>query len=344
MRSLRRDLLERKLWPVIALLLAAVIAVPLVLLKGAPANGTPTPLPPTAAATTTTTTSTSQSATSTVPASSRTSAKKLAARLPRDPFASGMPKLSSKPASASSSPSDSSSSSSSSTSTVAMVSPSPATTSTTTTTAATTPTTPSTSATSTTTTATTTSTTSSTPAATPATAQTSPQSWTTYGVSVRYGKNAGAPVQSDLARLTLLPSARTPALMFLGVMAGGHQAVFALGSGVTHKGPGLCRPDHDRCSAIVLKAGQTEQLTVPTVDGGHQAMILRVVHITGTVTHSRAVALAAYERHSAAGLCDLELADPVSYSQTKGTISTAAAADCQGQPAPIPFPYPVTGP
>jgi hypothetical protein len=170
------------------------------------------------------------------------------------------------------------------------------------------------------------------------------QSWTTYSIAVRYGKNISARLRSDIARLTPLPSASQPAAMFLGVMTGGKQAVFALRAGLGHTGPGLCRPDHTRCSAIMLNAGQTEHLTVPLIDGSLKHVILRVVRITHSVTHSRKVALAAYERYSAAGVCDLALADPVLYNLETGTVTGVPKAVCDNQPASVPFTPLVTSP
>ena len=125
--------------------------------------------------------------------------------------------------------------------------------------------------------------------------------------------------------------------MFLGVMTGGKQAVFALRSGVGHTGPGLCRPDHTRCSAILLKPGQTEQLTVPLTGGAQKQVILRVVRITRSITHSQKAALAAYDRYSAAGLCDLALADPVLYNLGNGTVTGIPKAVCQKQSGAVPF-------
>ena len=157
---------------------------------------------------------------------------------------------------------------------------------------------------------------------------------------MRYGKDTSTPVRTDLPRLAPLSSVTAPQVMFMGVMAGGQQAVFALGSGLGHAGPGLCRPDHAQCSAIVLKAGQTEVITIPTRSGGHRKMLLKLVHISSTITHSHSVALAAYQRHSAAGKCELALSDPVSYSATAGTLSSVAKADCDGEPGAVPFPSP----
>lgn len=331
MSSLRRDLLERKLWPLVALLLAGVVAVPLLLLKGASAAGTPTAPPPPPAAVT---------APSAGHAPATEPAKVLLARIARSPFASGTPKLAAKPASqAQPAASPSAAATATTTTTATMVSPSPSTTS-------------SQSATPTSTTATTpTSSTHSTPTPVSTTASAPPeipvkvQSWTTYSVGVRFGRDASAPIKNNLARLTPLPSARQPEIMFMGVMAGGRQAVFALGAGLQHTGPGLCRPSHTQCSAILLKAGQTEHIVVPAAAGGQpQQLILRLVHIASIVTHSQKAALAAYQRHSAVGLCELALADPVSYSQTSGTVANVARAACRHQAAAVPFRSPVTAP
>ncbi len=138
-------------------------------------------------------------------------------------------------------------------------------------------------------------------------------------------------------RLTPLPSVAEPKAMFMGVMAGGDKAVFALGAGVQHAGPGICRPDRQRCAAIVLRAGQTEQIIAPAA-GGPREVNISVVSIASHVTHSQEEALAAFQRHSAAGLCELSLADPVTYSQGAGTVSPVGSATCKDHPAAVPFP------
>ncbi|MGZ4243441.1 MAG: hypothetical protein ACXVSE_04035 [Solirubrobacteraceae bacterium] len=165
------------------------------------------------------------------------------------------------------------------------------------------------------------------------------KSWTTYSVSVRFGKDLGVPVRSNIARLTALPSAQQPEVMFMGVMSNGGAAVFALRQGVGHTGPGWCHPDHALCSAIVLKAGQTEDLTIPGADGTLQKRMLRVVKITSSVTHSQKAALAAFDRVSHAGLCDLLLADPMLYHLDTGTYSNVPKTACVKYPKAVPFSY-----
>jgi hypothetical protein len=332
MSSLRRDLFERRLWPVIVVLLVAIIAVPLMLRKTASATVTPVPpAPPLAGATAPVQRTTA-----------RLSVHALEVSMPRDPFASGMPKLSAQPASKTTSAGTSSPATTASTTTTAasMVSPAPTTSSsgsasppaaTTTPTTTTTTTAPTTTTTSATTTTTTTSGSSFIPPVPEI------QSWTVYAVDIRVGTGSFASLTSDVARLTPLPSVVEPKAMFMGVLSGGDGAVFALGAGVQHAGPGVCRPDRLRCAAIVLHVGQTEQL-ITQAAGGPRELDLSLVNISSRVTHSQDDALAAFHRHSAAGLCELDLSDPVSYSQGAGTVSAVTAAACKDQPTAVPFP------
>jgi hypothetical protein len=343
MSSLRRDLLERKLWIIVAVLLAAVIAVPVLLLKSASAGGAPTlPAPP--AADTVTSATTSQTSTTKPP--SNAPAKVVLARIARDPFAASVPKLSAKPGSTTAATSASSGASTSSStgsaassgsSTVSMVSPAPATGT------ATGSATASGGANSAGTTATTSTTPTSTIASTsPSTQAAKPvkvQSWTTYSVTVRFGKDLSVPLRTNIARLTPLPSGRAPEVMFMGVMSDGRSAVFALRQAIGHTGPGLCRPDHDLCSAIVLKPGQTERLTIPTASGGERKVVLRVVSLTSSITHSQKVALDAFNRISHSGACDLLLSDPMLYNLETGTLSNVPKSICKGDPNATPFSY-----
>ena len=340
MSSLRRDLLERKLWMIVALLVLAVLAVPLLLLKGSSAGGAALPPAPPAAGAGAAKAVVAQTA----PAKATEPAKVTLARIARDPFASGVHHLQSKPGSPSASTSSSSSStpaSSPSTSTVAMVSPAPApssspsggatSTSSTTPTTPTPPTTPSSAP---------TSTIASAPPSTQSAQPAKVETWTMYSVDVRFGTDLRVPLRADIKRLTPLPSGQEPDVMFQGVMSNGRAAVFALRQGVGHTGPGWCHPDHDLCSAIVLKPGQTEDLTIPGPDGTLQKRMLRVVRITSSITHSDTVARAPFKRLSPPGLCDLVLAEPLTYHLDTGTYSSIPKKDaCAKYPDATPFSY-----
>jgi len=151
-------------------------------------------------------------------------------------------------------------------------------------------------------------------------------------------------VHKDIPRLTALPSAGNPQLMFFGVMSGGREAVFGLGAGVAHAGPGLCRPSRSSCSAIVLKPGEGEEVAWPTATGGVAQAILHLDKITSRVTHSRKEALAAYQRVSKAGICDLSLAQPVSYDPDTGTVQNFPKDACKAQASSAPFAFLKTTP
>jgi hypothetical protein len=170
------------------------------------------------------------------------------------------------------------------------------------------------------------------------------QSWTIYSVSVQFSKDGRGHVHKDIPRLTALPSAGNPQLMFFGVMSNGRQAVFGLGAGVAHAGPGLCRPSRSSCSAIVLSPGDAEEVAWPTRTGGMTQAILHVDKITSRVTHSRQEALKAYKRVSSAGICDLSLAQPVNYDPDTGTVQNFPKDACKAQASSAPFPFLKTTP
>ena len=348
MSALRRDLVERKLWVIVALLVVAVAAVPVFLLKSASADTTPTvPVPPSATPAGTQTATTQK-------VDKKESSKVVLARIARNPFASAVPKLSSKPSSSTSSsaaPSSTTSTTattSSPSSAVAMVSPTPASAGA----GATGASTGSSSGSSTGGIGSSATGTSSGPTSTIASVSPTPQgsqptqaqSWTIYSVSIQFSKDGFGPVHKDIPRLTALPSAGNPQLMFFGVMSGGREAVFGLGAGVAHAGPGLCRPSRSSCSAIVLKPGEGEEVAWPTATGGVAQAILHLDKITSRVTHSRKEALAAYQRVSKAGICDLSLAQPVSYDPDTGTVQNFPKDACKAQASSAPFAFLKTTP
>jgi hypothetical protein len=164
------------------------------------------------------------------------------------------------------------------------------------------------------------------------------QSWTIYSVSIRWGKD-NAPLRNDIPRLTALPSAGNPQVMFFGVLAGGKRAVFGLNDGMAHTGQGMCRPSRSSCSAIVLAPGQREAVAWPNNTGGVDEGVLTLSRITSRVTHSRKEALKAYNRISAAGLCDLSLSQPVTYDPATGTVQNFPKDACKAQAASAPFAF-----
>lgn len=179
------------------------------------------------------------------------------------------------------------------------------------------------------------------------TASTKPSSaghgaWTVYAVSAVVSATGHAAWRADLARLTPLPSVRSPKVMFTGVLGQGRGAVFALGDGVRATGPDRCRPSRADCAAIVLASGQVERLSWSAPGGATVAEYL-ADRITPKKVDSAAAERTAFARVSRAGRCELDLADPLAYDQRRGTVSETATIACRGIRHAVAFPGPHAG-
>ena len=351
LRGIARDLFERRLWPVAAVLLLGVIAAPVLLLHPAPAaleqSAAPAAPATTAAAPTAPvaapTTDTSQSAGDpSVALTSSPFAAAFSSGLSLPPSMEGLLKSTrgtdergavagaplhdpfAHASSASSSPSTSTSSSSAGTSTA-----SAHTAATTTASAPSAPATPR----ATTTPAppvTTTSAVPATPVPGPTAPTSSPSSDTgaraaatraIFHADVRFGTTASNPLVSDAKRLTAFPSALNPVAVFLGVMRGGWGAAFAIREGAEPIGAPSCRPRKQICSWVILHAGETVTLNEkdPTT-GTVTAYQLTLDKIRKTTVTPQA-ATAAGQRVASTGRCLLGPLAAYRYDTQTGTLA-----------------------
>jgi hypothetical protein len=85
---------------------------------------------------------------------------------------------------------------------------------------------------------------------------------TTFHSDVSFGAVESAPVVEDAPRLTAFPSAIAPVAVYLGVMRGGWGAVFALRDDVRPVGAPSCRPRKSICSWVILHPGEAVTLNV----------------------------------------------------------------------------------
>lgn len=79
-----------------------------------------------------------------------------------------------------------------------------------------------------------------------------------YRVSIRFGRAGALRTRKDIARLTPLPSSTYPFFVYLGVLADKKTSVFLISSDVKATGDGTCRPSKDACQTIELREGDTE--------------------------------------------------------------------------------------
>jgi hypothetical protein len=120
---------------------------------------------------------------------------------------------------------------------------------------------------------------------------------TVYNVAVLFGalpagttpETAQLTPYENLKLLTPLPSSQQPLIIFRGVTSGGKSATFTLvGEAILH-GTATCLPSASQCEAIDLKPGQTEQLEYVTATGTQELYELRVVGIVAAEGTSASV-------------------------------------------------------
>ena len=115
-----------------------------------------------------------------------------------------------------------------------------------------------------------------------------------YHVAILFGEvPPGTPAQltpyENLKLLTPLPSAAHALIDFRGVTAGGKSATFTLlGEAILH-GDGACLPSATDCAAIDLQAGEVEQLEYLPSSGPAVTYELKVVSIAASKASSAAV-------------------------------------------------------
>jgi hypothetical protein len=119
-----------------------------------------------------------------------------------------------------------------------------------------------------------------------------------YRVAVLFGVvPPGTPPQNlrlmpyaNLARLTPLPSAKLPLLVFRGVTTGGKSATFTVVGEVILHGSGTCLPSASQCQAIDLQPGHTEEVEYLPARGAAVTYQLLVVSIAASKSSKAAAA------------------------------------------------------
>ena len=117
------------------------------------------------------------------------------------------------------------------------------------------------------------------------------ETYTMHEPTVRFGEVSGDPARATLRRLQPVPSADVPVLLNLGVLKDGKTAVFLLGRGVSAAGDGECEPTPEQCYTTRLKAGQTDVITVTDEAGAVVAQFrLELIKIRKRTTTTSALA------------------------------------------------------
>ena len=119
-----------------------------------------------------------------------------------------------------------------------------------------------------------------------------PKTYAVHELTVRFGDAAsGGLARKSLKRLQPLPSAADPVLIYLGVLRDGKTAVFLVDHGVSAVGDGDCRPTPSECETVRMKAGDTEFFDVVDDAGSVTAQYqldLVKIHRSTTTSATRA--------------------------------------------------------
>jgi hypothetical protein len=124
-----------------------------------------------------------------------------------------------------------------------------------------------------------------------------------YSLSVRFGSTQESTMpKRNLPRLTALPSAEDPMLVYLGLEGDGKTAVFLVDASVEPQGDGVCKPNPAVCETIHMRVGDTEFFDVTDDSGNVSAQYqLDLLEIKRRITTSAAKAKAARAKASKAG-------------------------------------------
>lgn len=149
-----------------------------------------------------------------------------------------------------------------------------------------------------------------------------------YSVSLAITKpTGGLDTLNPLERLSPLPSSKLPLIVELGVLKGGSRVLFAIQPGTVVSGKGTCIPGPIDCEILSLAQGQTERLSVQTSTGVVRVALFAVTDITATKHNSRSAAMKVRNRVSSAGRRVLSRSSLNALSLFRYEPSTGAVID-----------------
>jgi hypothetical protein len=101
----------------------------------------------------------------------------------------------------------------------------------------------------------------------------------TYTVDLRFGEGGSVEAYKDVKRLDLIPNADNPKVVFLGVTTTGKTAVFLIDSNIGVDTAGKCRPSADECTFLYLRPDEDhDQALLTDSDGTVYHLRLLSIH------------------------------------------------------------------
>jgi hypothetical protein len=113
-----------------------------------------------------------------------------------------------------------------------------------------------------------------------------------FGLAPPVGQNPQLTPYENLRHVTPLPSKQNPLLVLTAVGPGGKGAIFKLLQPAILKGKGTCMPSSSQCESIDLPVGQTEELSYTGETGQSLTYLLQVVSIAPVESSARSARVA----------------------------------------------------
>jgi hypothetical protein len=145
--------------------------------------------------------------------------------------------------------------------------------------------------------------------------------WHVYRTDVSFGTTETLPVDADASRLTAYPSLVNPIAIYLGVMRGGWGAVFMLRDDVRPVGAPSCRPRKSICTWVILHPGESVTLNAKDATTGvvtPYTLKLAAIHDD---TLSEDAAKAFYGKANSGGRCLLGPLAAYHFDPDTGTLA-----------------------
>lgn len=96
----------------------------------------------------------------------------------------------------------------------------------------------------------------------PSTTPSAPKTYEVATIAVRFGSSTSTRNVRNLPRLKALPSVAEPVLIYLGLRDDNRTAVFMVEAGALARGDGRCVPSPSDCQTIEIKPGETEFIDI----------------------------------------------------------------------------------
>jgi hypothetical protein len=136
-----------------------------------------------------------------------------------------------------------------------------------------------------------------------------------YQLDVKFGRPGREKRYPSLSRMSFLPSADTPALLFMGVPVDAQSALFFVHPSLSHAGEGDCIPSKSNCNFLQLAIGREHFLSVNDYEFRIQLLDIKKVKLSAEKSGARSRKTSG-TRRSGRGAGDGPLGGDVDASQT----------------------------